>query len=432
MTPSKVQIKTILFKGKIVDDDKYPLMLQVKIGKNKYKRISLGLSAYASSWIPKAETFVGNDYLSLNQKLFEAKTKARDILEELQLHFDKNNVPFSFDVFKRKFLDFDKEETETIESDIPRTFFTFLQWYIDELTALDKIGDRLNFKTLQSVSKNFIHKDLLLDSINKLWLEKFKSHLHKRKNRKGEPISNVTVWTYLKTMRTLLSKARYYEVTSNNPFRNSSNPNGFSFHKLEKAPRISRSMSDEELNNFLAFDYKNALKRKRLAYLICYLIYLFRGIPISDLALLNIESISNNEISFGRVKTHKKVPNIPLTENRLRVLNLLKQYTDGYYLVPILHKDRHITKQQKYNRIEKIKSYVNNALKEIAVEQKIKINLTTYTFRHTYSRKVLEKHGVWKLKEALGHESILTTQKYAGSLSDKEVAKTDDVFDDIF
>lgn len=432
MKPSQVQFKIILFKGKIVDDDKFPLMLQVKTGKAKYQRISLGFSAFPNSWISKAETFSGNEYLPLNQKLFESKTKARQILEELDMHYEKNNVPFSFDVFKRKFLDLDKEETETIGNDIPRTFFTFLDWYIEELTALDKIGDRLNFKTLKSVGSGYIKQDILLDSINKMWLEKFKSNLHKRKNRKGEPVANVTVWTYLKTMRTLMSKARYYEVTSNNPFRNSSNPNGFAFHQLEKAPRISRSMSDDELNRFLDFDFENTTKRKSLAYLICYLIYLFRGIPISDIALLTQENISNNEISFGRVKTHKKVPNIPLDERRMKVINLLKQYTDGFYLVPILNKDRHKTKQQKYNRIEKIKSFVNKSLKEIAIDQGIKINLTTYTFRHTYSRKVLEKHGVWKLKEALGHESILTTQKYAGSLSDKEVAKTDDVFDDIY
>jgi site-specific recombinase XerD len=75
------------------------------------------------------------------------------------------------------------------------------------------------------------------------------------------------------------------------------------------------------------------------------------------------------------------------------------------------------------------KSEMGGQMDRITQIQGIKSNLHTYVFRHSFSRKVLEKYGIWHLKEVLGHQNVNTTQAYAESLSTKQLNKTDDVFD---
>jgi len=68
-------------------------------------------------------------------------------------------------------------------------------------------------------------------------------------------------------------------------------------------------------------------------------------------------------------------------------------------------------------------------MKEIAIIQGINLNLHTYVLRDTFSRKVLEKYGIWHLKEVMRHNSVTTTQSYATSLSNKQMEVTDSVFE---
>ena len=270
-----------------------------------------------------------------------------------------------------------------------------------------------------------------LSGITKDWLDKFETYLLSRVNeRTGKPVKPVSVWSHFKTLNTLYGKAIYHDIVSSKPFRNQLNPKGFSFSHLLKAPRISKSASDEELTRFFAFDWKNGTKEQAFAWKIAYFIYVFRGIPISDAALLTKDDIANDEVMFGRIKTHNKVPNISLKNDKRKwILDLLAPDTDGYHLLPILHKDRHKTKQQIYNRLCIMKTRVNSGMKEIAKIQGIEMNMHTYILRHTFSRKVLGQHGIWYLKEVHGHASVLTTQNYASSLSNHEINKVDALID---
>ncbi len=191
-------------------------------------------------------------------------------------------------------------------------------------------------------------------------------------------------------------------------------------------------MSDEEIEKFLTFDWqgKNVTRQQRIAWKIGYFIYMFRGIPISDAAMLTKKDIANNQIHFGRIKTKSKVPSIPIDNPKRKwILDLLAPETDGNHLIPILCDGKHDTHQSRINRVNKIKTWVNSGLKEIAKIQGIELNMHTYVFRHTFARKVLEKYGIWHLKEVLGHKSVTTTQAYATSLSSKQLEETDSVFE---
>ena len=418
------KFKIILFKGKQLKDGKRPIMLQVKKADNDYKRISLGMSAKECEWNQTDARFRGTKHQSFNRDLADYEALAGSIVEKMFAEMRKERKPFSFNEFKDRFLG------KQSASDKPQELLPFLKWYMDYLKEKDRIGDWAHYQTLYGVLEDFgVNSKLELIDINKDWLEKFEMYLTKRKSKTtGRPIKKRSIRNYIATLRTLFNKAIYFEVTSHYPFKNNANPKGYSFAHLKSA-RISKSISDEELQLFLNFDWEKGTRIQQQAWKIAFFIYIFRGMPIADAARLTKEDISNNEVVFARVKTHNKVPNIPLShEKRKWILDLFEGETDGYHLVPILYKDRHITELQIRNRVHKITRDVNVGLREIAKIQGIKSHLTTYVFRHSFSRKVLNKYGVWHLKEVLGHASVETTQSYAGSLSNEELNETDSVF----
>ena len=132
---------------------------------------------------------------------------------------------------------------------------------------------------------------------------------------------------------------------------------------------------------------------------------------------------------FGRIKTKSKVPNVPLNEKRRWIIDLFAPDTDGDHMLPLLFHGRHDSEQSIMNRINKMKTIVNTGMKEIAAIQGIDLNLHTYVLRHIFRRKVLEKYGIWHLKELMGHKSVTTTQSYITSLSSKQLEVTDSIFE---
>lgn len=416
----------ILFKGKKLKDGSHPITLQVKVDTGKYKRISLGLSAKEKDWNATDSRFRDNNKHELdNRDLFDYETKAQTILREMTEEMRRERKKFDFDVFKARFLG------KEVPASKPNTVLGFLQWYISYLTEKGRLGDRDTFKALYNVlEQSGTSEKLTLDDVDRDWLEKLEVNILKRVNpHTGKPIKKGSAFSIFKRLKTLFNKAIYFDVTKNYPFKNSANPKGYTFSHLT-SPRISKSLSDEQLKLFFSFDWQSeeSTRQERMAWKICYFIYLFRGIPISDAARLTKDDIANNQIQFARIKTKRKVPNVPLTEKRKWILDLLSKETDGHHLLPILFKGRHDTEQSKRNRINKIKTWVNSGAKSIAKKQGIDLNISTYVFRHSFARQVLEKYGIWTLKEILAHADVKTTQSYAKSLSDKELEVTDDVF----
>jgi integrase len=334
-------------------------------------------------------------------------------------------MPFDFHRFKNKFLG-----KEIEEGNKPKNLLGFIHWYSEQLREKNKLGTLTTFTTLHSVLiTHGCSEKVMLEDVDIDFLEKFEKDLLKRKNKHtGEPIKKGSVFSYFKNLKTIFNKAIYYKLTTHYPFKNRANPWGYSFSHLT-SPRISKSMSNEDVKKFFDFDWKNGSRKQKLAWKISYFIYQYRGIPIGDAARLTIKDIANDQVMFGRIKTSNKVPNIPINERRKWILDLLKKDTDGIHLLPILHKGRHDTPQSILNRINKMKTLVNTGMKEIAELQGINMNLSTYTLRHTFSRKVLEEYGIWHLKEIHGHKSVNTTQHYANSLSSKELEVTDSVFE---
>ncbi len=411
LTPT---LSIVLFKGKTLADDRHPIMMQVYDGETR--RFALGMRAFQDEWNEDAQDFVADKELSKN--LRSIKVKAQRIFDRMIDQMIEENRDFSFAAFKQKVLN--KKET----SSHPKGLLAFLEFYMELLLERERLGDKNHYQKLYNQLKEFgVSRSLRFTDIDKMWLEKFETYLSKRVNpRTGKRIKKISIRDYIKHLRTLFNKAIEFGVTTHYPFRNQVNKTKskqcYSFSHL-KSPRISKSLSDEMLEKFTSFDWR---KHKKLAKVFhrVMCIYYMNGIPIADASRLTKTDIFNNAIHFGRIKTHTKVPEIPLIEKLEFHLSRLEPYTDGYHLLDILHKDRHFTEQKRRNRVEKIKTLTNAALKKIADIQGIPDNLTTYTFRHTIARKVLEQYGIYFLNQLFGHKSMDTTAAYVGSLTNKE------------
>ena len=85
-------------------------------------------------------------------------------------------------------------------------------------------------------------------------------------------------------------------------------------------------------------------------------------------------------------------------------------------MFPILDKNKHISEQQKLDRIKKIRSRINKNLKVLGSQVGIE-NLTSYVSRHTYASFMFRKGmPVTMIRESLKHKNLTTTEIYLKSL----------------
>ncbi len=91
------------------------------------------------------------------------------------------------------------------------------------------------------------------------------------------------------------------------------------------------------------------------------------------------------------------------------------------YVFPILNETHDNPTSQKY-RIQKMLKMLNADLKDIGIEAKISIPLTSYVARHTWANVLKRKDvPIAKISEGLGHRTEKTTRNYLESLENEEL-----------
>ena len=102
--------------------------------------------------------------------------------------------------------------------------------------------------------------------------------------------------------------------------------------------------------------------------------------------------MANNRIYYVRHKTKKMLTFNLLPEAR----KILDKYSktdaeEDDYIFPILDKKIHVTEQQIFDRIQKVRGRINKSLGYISEAMNLKHHLTTYVARHhllSYSLKI--------------------------------------------
>lgn len=281
--------------------------------------------------------------------------------------------------------------------------------HIHSLVEEKRTGYRLSIQqTYNSLIKFNRHLDIPFSEMDCTWLKRYETWL--RKQGKSEN----TIGIRFRNIRMIFNLAIDMGLVKpeNYPFKK------FKVSKLHQ-DTAKRALTKEEILSVVNYNTAGRDFYCKLAVHLFTFSYFMGGINFVDMAYLTEKNILNNRLVYSRRKTSKLI-NLPMQE---RAVALLKEYEmkNSPYLFPILTV-RHKTEQQRLNRLHKVITKVNKALKTIGEELHIPIKLTTYVARHSYAT-VLKRAGVATsiISESLGHSSEKVTQIYLDSFENNQI-----------
>ena len=284
----------------------------------------------------------------------------------------------------------------------------FLQ-YLQDLEQEKRTGYWLSIRqTYNSLIKFNRHLDIPFSEMDCNWLRKYE--IWQKKQGKSEN----TIGIRLRNIRTIFNLAINlgFIKQEDYPFRK------FKVSRLHQET-VKRALSKEEILSVIKYPVDGKDFYTRLAVSLFTFSYFMGGINFVDMAFLTEKNIMEGRLVYRRKKTAKLI-NLPLQEEARLVLKRYKN-NGNPYLFPILS-NLHKTEQQRLNRLHKVITKVNKALKAIGEELNIPIKLTTYVARHSYAT-VLKRAGVPTsiISESLGHSSEKITQIYLDGFGNSQI-----------
>jgi len=396
--PKMTTADVICYKYKPLKNGELPLKIKVcKDRKTRY--INLGVSTKLEEWdfeknLPKS-TCPNREMLEklISYKISEVKSKIVELKAE--------NKEFSATTLVEKV----SHPTKTI------TVGELFKQHIHNLKEEKRTGYRLSIQqTYNSLIKFNRHLDIPFSEMDYSWLKRCETWL--RKQGKSEN----TIGIRFRNIRMIFNLAINMGLVK---------PESYPFKQLKVSKlhqeTAKRALTKDEILSVVNYNITGKDFYCKLAVHLFTFSYFMGGINFVDMAYLTGKNIVSNRLIYNRRKTSKLI-NLPMQE---RALLVLKEYKDSNkpYLFPILSAS-HKTEQQKLNRLHKVITKVNKALKCIGEELNIPIKLTTYVARHSYAT-VLKRAGISTsiICESLGHSSEKVTQIYLDNFENNQIDK---------
>ena len=288
------------------------------------------------------------------------------------------------------------------------SFFNYMNSIILRFKQLNRIGTANNYRaTLNSFKRFRNNEDVMIEEIEQSLIEDYQSYLI------GLELVPNSISFYMRILRAVYNRAVKKGITyDKKPFCES-------FTGMEKT--VKRAISFKELKKIkdLNLSHKPNLEFARDIFL--FLFYC-RGMSFVDAAFLKKDNINNGVLSYRRHKTNQLL-HIKIIEpiNKL----IVRYSTKGSpYLLTIITKQGVDGRKQYEAALRR----VNNALKSIAENINLQIPLTTYVARHTWATIAKSKNiSINVISDALGHDSILTTQIYLSTIDASIVDKANEL-----
>ncbi len=388
-------ISVVCYKYKPLKNGELPL--KVRVFKDKKARyINLGVSVKPQDWDfgrnRLKEEAADKDMLEklIASKICEARSKLVELKSE--------NKEFTATTLVEQVQSKPKAMT------VGALFLQFLQ----DLEQEKRTGYRLSIRqAYNSLIKFNRHLDIPFSEMDCNWLRKYE--IWQRKQGKFEN----TIGIRLRNIRTIFNLAINMGLIKQEdyPFRK------FKVSRLHQET-VKRALTKEEIHSVINYTVDGKDFYTRLAVTLFTFSYFMGGINFVDMAFLTEKNIMDSRLVYRRKKTAKLI-NLPLQEEALLVLKRYKN-NGSPYLFPILS-NLHKTEQQRLNRLHKVITKVNKALKAIGEELNIPIKLTTYVARHSYATTICLSNGapIETLSKMMGHTSIRSTQIYAKITAEK-------------
>lgn len=262
---------------------------------------------------------------------------------------------------------------------------------------MNHIGTAKNYSAALGSFKQFRgNGDVSIDSIDYILMEDYQAYL----------ISNGLVPNsisfYMRILRAVYNRAVEQGLTEDrSPFHTV-------FTGMEKTLKRAISINDIRRIRNLDLSLKLGLEFARDLFLF---LFLCRGMSFIDAAFLKKSDIQNGMLSYRRHKTGQLL-HIKAIKQIEEIINRYSNRDSPYLLPVIIRPGRDECKQY-----ETALRRVNKSLKIITEMIQLPVTLTTYVSRHTWATIAKSKNvPVNVISDALGHDSITTTQIYFASI----------------
>lgn len=288
------------------------------------------------------------------------------------------------------------------------SFFNIMQMSIIRLLQQNRIGTAKNYSAALGSFRNFrCNEDIPIDAIDYAVMEDYQSYLR----MKGLALNSISF--YMRILRAVYNHSVESGIISDRkPFRHV-------FTGMEKTFKRAISIKNIRFIKDLDLSFKPNLEFARDMFM--FLFYC-RGMSFIDAAFLKKSDVVDNVLFYRRHKTGQQL--------RIRMVPVIKDILDRYsdsqspYLLPI------ITVSGKDGRIqyEAALRRINNGLRTIAKMLGMDTPLTTYVTRHAWASIAKAKNiPITVISDALGHDSIATTQIYLASIDATMIDKANEM-----
>lgn len=288
------------------------------------------------------------------------------------------------------------------------SLFNIMQKSIIRLLQQNRIGTAKNYSAALGSFRNFrCNEDIPIDAIDYAVIEDYQSYLR----MKGLALNSISF--YMRILRAVYNHSVESGIISDRkPFRHV-------FTGMEKTFKRAISIKNIRFIKDLDLSFKPNLEFARDMFM--FLFYC-RGMSFIDAAFLKKSDVVDNVLFYRRHKTGQQL--------RIRMVpvikDILERYSDSQspYLLPI------ITVSGKDGRIqyEAALRRINNGLRTIAKMLGMDTPLTTYVTRHAWASIAKAKNiPITVISDALGHDSIATTQIYLASIDATMIDKANEM-----
>lgn len=353
------------------------------------RQITTDYKVFPCEWDEEQSTPVSvadNERMAIIQSITQKLHSDIERLDRIIERFDSQRRNYSSEDVVEEFRRTGKENT----------LFIFMENVIVRLRQLKHTGTANNYRAALGSFKRFHnHEDILIESIDHIIMEDYQVYL----SATGLVPNSISF--YMRILRAVYNRAVGQELTKDRkPFRTV-------FTGTEKTLKRAISIKDIKRIRSLDLSLKPHLEFARDLFLF---LFLCRGMSFIDAAFLKKTDIQHGVLTYRRHKTGQLL--------HIKIITQINELVDRYsskdspHLLPIItHPDNDERRQY-----ETALHSINKALKVIARMIKLPTPLTTYVSRHAWATIAKSKNvPVNIISDALGHDSITTTQIYLAS-----------------
>jgi integrase len=415
----------------------------------KSKTYPVKLRVYAQNKTEMYPTTIGlneKDFEKLEAKnIGEGLRQVRDQLKELKEQAEesiKENRPFTFIDFERKFVQHHplliKKQSMKYSAELPEllrseempadavkrykilsqqfdeaTIGNVFQCVIKKLILEGRIGSAENYYTSYRAFEKF-KGNVLLEQVTVSYLMQFENY----QNIRG--ISRTTIGIYTRSMRAVFNEAIFQDIATLRQY-----PFGRRKYRVPTGKGIKKALTHEELLKIYNYQCDPNNPTEQRAKDMWLFSYFGNGINFKDTLYLKFKDIHEGFIIFERAKTERANRDNPvlisvfITEDMYHIMDRWgnKNKAHNNLIFPVLDLNSSLYQQHEDRKlfIHMINEWMRKMQKELGITKKI----TTYVARHTFST-VMKNSGASPrfIQEALGHQSLTTTENYLASFDD--------------